>query len=144
MTEPAAVRRELLDNDRALKEQFAGELDSELNALSQALPICFGLVPALKEVNKEQTTRTALIAAFVFGVLDDIMVSTKLMSAGKLPAAGNLMSPNGRRHRHVRLVLNRRAADHRNKEEPAGDGALLGKGGERRSPHSGVSSTASA
>ncbi|MFM0434854.1 hypothetical protein PQQ84_00205 [Paraburkholderia strydomiana] len=33
----------------------------------------------------------ALVAAFVFGVLDDLVVSTKLLLTGKLPAAGNLM-----------------------------------------------------
>ncbi|MFM0223093.1 hypothetical protein [Paraburkholderia dipogonis] len=37
------------------------------------------------------TRRTALVAAFVFGVLDDLVVSTKLLLTGKLPAAGNLM-----------------------------------------------------
>ncbi|MBN3815854.1 hypothetical protein G3N57_04195 [Paraburkholderia sp. Se-20369] len=35
--------------------------------------------------------RTALVAGFVFGVLDDVLTSTKLLVAGKLLPAGNLM-----------------------------------------------------
>ncbi|MBU9212022.1 hypothetical protein KTD23_28390 [Burkholderia multivorans] len=37
------------------------------------------------------TQRNELVAAFVFGVLDDIVVSTKLLLAGKAAAAGNVM-----------------------------------------------------
>ncbi|RQP98908.1 hypothetical protein DF164_31135 [Burkholderia stagnalis] len=35
--------------------------------------------------------RSALVAGFAFGVLDDLLTSTKLLVAGKLLAAGNLM-----------------------------------------------------
>lgn len=92
MSNPAAVRRELLDEDAAVREQFAVHLDGELTELAQALAACFRLLPALNTAaNRAETKRTALVAAFAFGVLDDLVVSTKLLLAGKLPAAGNLM-----------------------------------------------------
>jgi hypothetical protein len=92
LTRPDAVRRELLDDDRAVKDEFARHLDGELNQLAEVLAACFVLLPGINEAaNKAHTMRTALVAAFVFGVLDDLVVSTKLLLAGKLPAAGNLM-----------------------------------------------------
>jgi hypothetical protein len=63
-----------------------------LAELCDALAACFRVIPALKEAaNQAETMRTALVAAFAFGVLDDILLSTKLLLTGKLPAAGNLM-----------------------------------------------------
>ncbi|MEC5409564.1 hypothetical protein VOM14_28945 [Paraburkholderia sp. MPAMCS5] len=41
--------------------------------------------------NRAKTQRNALVGGFAFGVLDDLVTSTKLLIAGKLPAAGNLM-----------------------------------------------------
>ena len=92
MTDPDVVRRELLDADAAVRADFAAHLDGELVTLAEALAACFRLLPALNEAaNQAQTKRTALVAAFAFGVLDDLVVSTKLLFAGKLPAAGNVM-----------------------------------------------------
>ncbi|KVC53561.1 hypothetical protein WI72_20820 [Burkholderia ubonensis] len=42
-------------------------------------------------INRAGTVRTALAVAFVFGVLDDLLTSTKLLVTGKLLASGNLM-----------------------------------------------------
>ena len=47
---------------------------------------------ALNEAAKQaESVRTSLVRAFVFGVLDDLMTSTKLLLTGKFPASGNLM-----------------------------------------------------
>jgi hypothetical protein len=92
LTDPAAVKNEVLDADAAVRAEFAAHLDGELTQLAETLASCFQLLPALNAAaNHMQTKRPALVAAFAFGVLDDLVVSTKLLFAGKLPAAGNLM-----------------------------------------------------
>jgi hypothetical protein len=48
LTQPDAVRRELLDDDRAVREEFARHLGQELNELSDALAVCFRFLPAIK------------------------------------------------------------------------------------------------
>ncbi|WP_245163741.1 hypothetical protein [Burkholderia latens] len=92
MTNPADVLRDVLDDDRAVKDQFGQALDGELHELADVLAACFALLPAINEAaNRAETMRTALMAGFVFGVLDDVLTSTKLLVAGKLLASGNLM-----------------------------------------------------
>ncbi|CAG9269433.1 hypothetical protein [Paraburkholderia caribensis] len=91
-TNPEALMRELFDDDRWVKHQFAAHLAKALLEFCEALAACFRLMAALNEIaNQEETKRTALVGAFVFGVLGDILVSTKLLLTGKLPAAGNLV-----------------------------------------------------
>lgn len=90
--DPAAIMRELFDDDRWVKDQFAAHVGEALPDLSEALATCFRLLPALNEAaNKAETMRTAFVAGFVFGVLDDILISTKLLVTGKVPASGNVM-----------------------------------------------------
>ncbi|KAA0080910.1 hypothetical protein CIW54_22860 [Paraburkholderia sp. T12-10] len=92
LTDPDAVKREVLDTDAAVRAEFAAHLDGELTQLTEALATCFRLLPALNAAaNQAGEKRPVLVAAFAFGVLDDLVVSTKLLFAGKLPAAGNLM-----------------------------------------------------
>ncbi|MFM0654219.1 hypothetical protein [Paraburkholderia sediminicola] len=84
--------RELFDDDKWVKDQFAAHMGKALLEFCEALATCFRLMTTLNEIaNRVETKRTALVGAFVFGVLDDILVSTKLLLTGKLPAAGNLM-----------------------------------------------------
>lgn len=91
-TDPEALMRELFDEDRWVKDQFAAHVGQALLELCEALAACFRLMATLNEAaNRAETKRTALVGAFVFGVLDDILVSTKLLLTGKLPASGNLM-----------------------------------------------------
>jgi hypothetical protein len=91
-TNPDALLRELFDDDRWVKDQFAAHLSEPLRGLCEALAACFRLMGPLNDAaNRVNTQRTALVAAFVFGVLDDLVVSTKLLLTGKLPASGNLM-----------------------------------------------------
>jgi hypothetical protein len=92
MTNPEAVLREIFDDDLQVKDRFAAHLGAELLSLSEALAACFALLPAINEAaNRVGSVRTALAAAFVFGVLDDVLTSTKLLVTGKLLASGNLM-----------------------------------------------------
>ena len=92
LTNREAVRHELLDEDAAVRADFAAHLEAELGELADGLVACFRLLPALNEAaNQAQTTRAALVAGFAYGVLDDLLTSTKLLFAGKLLASGNLM-----------------------------------------------------
>lgn len=92
LTKPEDIIQELFDDDRWIKDEFANHVATELTELSEVMAVCFRLLPALNEAaNKRQTMRTALVAAFAFGVLDDLLVSTKLLLTGKLLAAGNVM-----------------------------------------------------
>lgn len=92
LSDPEAVKRELLDEDAAVRAEFAAHLDDELTELAGVLAVCFRLIPALNAAaNQAETMQTALVTAFAYGVLDDIVTSTKLLFAGKLPASGNLM-----------------------------------------------------
>jgi hypothetical protein len=91
-TNPQALLNDLFDDDRWIKDQFAGHLGEPILALCEALASCFRLMTSLNEAaNRVETRRNALVGALVFGVLDDLVVSTKLLLTGKLPAAGNLM-----------------------------------------------------
>lgn len=91
-TNPEALMRELFDDDRWVKDQFAAHLGQPILELCEALAACFRLMNALNEAaNRVETKRNALVGGFTFGVLDDLVISTKLLIAGKLPAAGNLM-----------------------------------------------------
>ncbi|WP_241163573.1 hypothetical protein [Burkholderia gladioli] len=86
------VRRELLDDDRGVRDAFAAALGGELADLAVALAACFDCVPSLHTAAAQtETRRNALVAGFAFGVLDDLVVSTKLLLAGKAAAAGNVM-----------------------------------------------------
>ncbi|WP_175829924.1 hypothetical protein [Burkholderia cepacia] len=71
---------------------FAREFEPEINALAEALADCFGRIPPFREAAARVATRqSALVDGFVLGVLDDLVVSSKLLLAGKVPAAGNVM-----------------------------------------------------
>lgn len=91
-TNPEALMRELFDEDRWVKDQFAAHLGAALPEFCEALAVCFGLITAINEAaSRVESRRNALVAGFMFGVLDDLVVSTKLLLTGKLPASGNLM-----------------------------------------------------
>lgn len=91
-TDPQALTRELFDDERWVKDQFAEHVGQPILALCEALAGCFSLIPPLTEAaNRAETTRAAFVAGFVFGVLDDIVISTKLLLTGKVPASGNVM-----------------------------------------------------
>jgi hypothetical protein len=91
-TNPKALLQALFDDDRWVKDQFAERLGEPILDLCEALAACFRLVPSLNEAtNRTGTIRAAFVAGFVYGVLDDILISTKLLLTGKLPVSGNVM-----------------------------------------------------
>jgi len=86
------VIREVFEEDKWVKDEFAKHLAGDLTQLSERLAACFALLPSLNAAaNKAGTHQAALVAAFAFGVVDDVLVSTKLLVSGKLMAAGNVM-----------------------------------------------------
>lgn len=92
LTDPAAVRRELLDPDEHVRGDFARALAPELEQLATRLAACFAaLAPVIDAAIRLDTERARLVAGFSIGVLDDLVVATKLLIAGKGPAAGNTM-----------------------------------------------------
>ncbi|WP_175998267.1 hypothetical protein [Burkholderia stabilis] len=89
---PELVRLALLDDDRAVRAKFAKHLGAELDRLASTLAECFERLPTLHtRVAAVRTQRGSLMDVLVFGVLDDIVISTKLLVSGKGTAAGNLM-----------------------------------------------------
>jgi hypothetical protein len=92
LTKAEQVIREVFDDDKWVKDEFADHLAGDLTQLSERLATCFALFPGLNEVaTRVGTKQAALVAAFAFGVVDDVLVSTKLLVSGKLMPAGNLM-----------------------------------------------------
>ncbi|WP_420213433.1 hypothetical protein ACN8ZM_40180 (plasmid) [Burkholderia aenigmatica] len=92
LTDPKNVQQELLDDDRAVRDAFARELEPEIGSLAEALANCFRRIPPFREAAAQVgTIQSALVDGFLLGVLDDLVVSTKLLLAGKTPAAGNVM-----------------------------------------------------
>lgn len=91
-TKPEALMKELFDDDAWIKNEFAVHLGGALLNLCEALATCFKVMEPLNvAANTAQTVQAALVAAFAFGMLDDLVVSTKLLLTGKYPASGNLM-----------------------------------------------------
>lgn len=91
-TDPKALMQELFSDERWPKDRFAEHLGQPLLDLCEALATCFRLMGPLNEAaTRVETKRNLLVGAFVFGVLDDLVISTKLLLTGKLPAAGNVM-----------------------------------------------------
>ncbi|SOE91202.1 hypothetical protein SAMN05446927_8086 [Caballeronia arationis] len=91
-TDPEALVKELFSDERWAKDQFFEHLSDPLLALCEALAGCFRSMERLKNAAGQiNTQRISLVAAFMYGVLDDLVISTKLLLTGKLSAAGNVM-----------------------------------------------------
>ncbi|RQT22117.1 hypothetical protein [Burkholderia contaminans] len=92
LTDPAGMRLALLDDDAAVRAEFAAHLGAELDQLAVALAPCFEWTePITEAADRMGTQQAGLAAAFGLGVLDDLLVATKLLLSGKLAAAGNVM-----------------------------------------------------
>ncbi|WP_423383536.1 hypothetical protein [Burkholderia sp. LMG 32019] len=92
LSDPPTVLCELLDPDQQVRDEFARALAPELEALAAGLAASFaGLPPIVEAATRLSTQRAKLVAGFAIGVLDDLVVATKLLIAGKGPAAGNTM-----------------------------------------------------
>ncbi|RYE40697.1 MAG: hypothetical protein EOP24_39840 [Hyphomicrobiales bacterium] len=88
-TKPENIILEMFENDRWVKDEFANSLAQGCQAFAESLAVAFANFPALeKQANMKQG---ALVVNFIFGVLDDLVVSMKLLVSGKMTASGNLM-----------------------------------------------------
>lgn len=92
LTDPAGMRLALLDDEAIVRAEFAVHLGAELDQLAAALAPCFEWMDPITEIaDRTGTQQAGLAAAFGLGVLDDLLVATKLLLSGKLAAAGNVM-----------------------------------------------------
>ncbi len=91
LTDPRAVCAEVFDDDRWIKDEFAKHLSTEILRFAETIAESFRLFPRLDKMSAEGDEQAAFCAGFVFGVFDDLMVSMKLLVAGKMVASGNLM-----------------------------------------------------
>ena len=80
---------EVFDDDRWVKDKFSEFLASEILRFSETLAPSFSLFESLNQQAK--TVQASLVAGFIHGVLDDLVISTKLLVSGKLMASGNVM-----------------------------------------------------
>lgn len=81
--------KELFDNDEWVKKRFNDVFANEVMELAEVLSQCFARLPWLGSEVKDE--RGHITHGFVFGVLDDLVTSTKLLLSGKQFASGNLL-----------------------------------------------------
>ena len=92
LSKSTEVMKELFDDDKWVKDKFAEHVSEDLLALSERIAAVFAIYPRLNDAaNAAATEQAAFVAGFIFGVVDDILVSTKLLLTGKLMPAGNVM-----------------------------------------------------
>jgi len=89
-TDPAALAKEIFDDDRWVKDEFSKIISAEVLKFAGSLAAAFKLFGQLDKL-AEGDEQAAFVAGFVHGIFDDMLVSTKLLVAGKLMASGNLM-----------------------------------------------------
>lgn len=91
LAEPNGARYLLLHDDYFVREKFVAPLEPQIEEMADALAVCFKRLPPIMNAASELgAERTDLMKAFLIGVLDDLVVSVKLLLAGKLAASGNV------------------------------------------------------
>lgn len=88
-SKPAVVVGELFDCDEAVRKQFQDRFSAQAVSFSEAIAPAFARFQRFSEEGK-YCEQTALVCAFVHGILDDLVTSMKLLLTGKLSASGNL------------------------------------------------------
>jgi hypothetical protein len=91
LTNPIEVVKEIFDDDHWIKDEFSKHLSSEILQFSESLSESFKRFPQLDKLSSGGNEQAAFVAGFIFGVFDDLIVSMKLLVAGKMIASGNLM-----------------------------------------------------
>jgi hypothetical protein len=91
LTSPAQVVKEIFDDDHWIKDEFSKRLSSEIMQFSEALSESFKRFPQLDRLSSGGNEQVAFVTGFIFGVFDDLLVSMKLLVAGKMIASGNIM-----------------------------------------------------
>jgi len=90
LSKPENIVKEVFDDDRWVKDEFSNRLATEILEFSKSLAPSFPLLLSLNKL-AENSIQSSLVTGFIQGVLDDLVVSTKLLITGKLMASGNLM-----------------------------------------------------
>lgn len=83
-----AIIAELFDSNEAIKGQFQEHISDDILQFGAALAPALQRFPNFAD-SCIGTVQTELVAAFVHGVLDDLIVSVKLLLMGKLGPSGN-------------------------------------------------------
>lgn len=87
---PANVVVEVFDSDDAVKKRFADVYSAQALAFAEAFAPAYVAFENLLGAGTS-VVQTELVGAFMHGVLDDLLISTKLLLTGKLSASGNLV-----------------------------------------------------
>ncbi|MBM5690971.1 hypothetical protein GSH03_21140 [Burkholderia pseudomallei] len=88
---PHGTRAWLLYDDDHWRPQFAEALELQLDEMVEALAACFRRFrPMQHAAIASGNPRVGWMMALAQGVLDDLVVSTKLLLVGKLAASGNI------------------------------------------------------
>jgi hypothetical protein len=91
LTDPKAVIVEIFDNDNWVKEEFTKQFSTELMRFAEILAESFKWYPKIQALVKNEDEQALYVAAFVHGIFDDLITSTKLLVTGKMIPSGNLM-----------------------------------------------------
>lgn len=91
LTNPQDVVQEIFDDDRWVKDEFTKCVSPQILELAEVLALAFARFPKLDVLCKGGDKQAAFVAAFVYGIIDDLLTSAKLLVSGKLVASGNLM-----------------------------------------------------
>ena len=83
-----ALVSELFDSNEFIKAKFQEHFSTEILLFGEALVPAFRRFPSFAE-SCAHNVQTRLVGAFVHGVLDDLVVSVKLLLMGKLGPSGN-------------------------------------------------------
>lgn len=89
-TDPAAVVKEIFDDDKWVKEEFSKTLSAEILNFAETLAQSFKQFPELDKLAAADE-QAAFVTGFIYGTFDDLITSMKLLASGKLMASGNLM-----------------------------------------------------
>lgn len=91
LTNPTEVIKEIFDDDHWIKDEFTKYFSSEIMQFSEAFSESFKRFPQLDKLCSGDSEQAAFVASFIFVIFDDLLVSMKLLIAGKMVASGNLM-----------------------------------------------------
>lgn len=89
LSKPENIVREVFDANHEIKDQFQRDFSESILSFAEALAPSFARFPTLDKLGVDE--RRGMVINFVFGVLDDLLVSTKLFVSGHVIPSGNVM-----------------------------------------------------
>lgn len=91
LTKPECIVLEIFDDDKWVKDRFSAQFSAELLEFAEAIAGAFKRYPELESLIQGHDEQALYVHAFVHGIFDDLITSTKLLVTGKMIASGNLM-----------------------------------------------------